>query len=62
MNTTQDTRIRSMKARRTSTCRCGRLIRVGHRIISLGRGQWICVECAIAIATGKPAPQTRTAS
>jgi hypothetical protein len=58
--TDQDTRIRSMKARRSSTCQCGRLILVGARITRHG-GRWLCTDCAIAIATGKPAPQTRNA-
>lgn len=44
--TSQGTRIRSMKARRKSTCRCGRLILVGNRITLLG-GAWLCLDCAL---------------
>lgn len=60
--TPQDTRVRSMKARRTgSTCpECKRLIVLGD-IITRHGGRWYCTACAIAVATGKPAPQTRTA-
>ena len=62
MTTTQP-RIRAMRARRTGgTCRgCKRLIILGD-IITRHDGRWYCTACATAIATGKPAPQTRTAS
>ena len=64
--TSQTTRVRSMKARRSSTCRCGRLIRVGDRITRHG-GKWLCVECAITTAIAIAADaystnQTRTPS
>ena len=49
--TNQD-RIRSMKARRSGTCQCRRLILVGD-IITRHDGTWLCVECAIALATAK---------
>ena len=39
-----------MKARRTSICRCGRPIPVGAWITQHG-GRWLCVNCAIALAT-----------
>lgn len=55
----QPARIRSMKARRTSTCQCGRTIHVGDRI-TRHDDRWVCIHCAIAIATGKAAHQTRT--
>jgi hypothetical protein len=54
MNTTtnQAGRPRSMKARKTTTCQCGRLIQPGHRIVRLN-GRWVCIECAIAVAIAK---------
>ena len=55
------TRIRSMKARRSSTCpSCRQPIRVGHRIIRLG-GRWICIDCALTAAGYPATPETRTA-
>jgi hypothetical protein len=48
VNATQ-TRVRSMKARRSSTCQCGRTILVGARITRHG-GRWLCTDCAITIA------------
>jgi hypothetical protein len=57
--TNPEPRIRAMKARRKSTCRCGRLIQVGNRIIQLD-GRWVCIDCALT-AAGYPRPdQKRT--
>lgn len=59
--TSQGPRVRSMKARRQSTCRCGRFVQVGDRITRL-EGAWLCLACAIAISTreAQGASQART--
>ena len=62
--TAHGSRVRSMKARRASTCRCGRPIRVGDRI-TRHSGKWLCLECAITTAIAIAADaystnQTRT--